>query len=132
MKKSTFVTLEQIKEIEKNHPTPYHLYDEKGIKDNIKRLKDAFSWNKGFKEYCQLDLLTHIPQLIGIQSTGANPVVTSFKNQSPIQKLEKINTIASAIAVADPVDGLKAIEAIHKTGGEADEVTDKQIQEAFE
>lgn len=51
MKKETFVTLEQLKEITKEYPTPFHLYDEKGIRENVKRLKEAFSWNKGFKEY---------------------------------------------------------------------------------
>jgi diaminopimelate decarboxylase len=51
MKKEPFVTLEQLKEIDKTYPTPYHLYDEKGIRENARRLKDAFSWNRGFKEY---------------------------------------------------------------------------------
>lgn len=51
MKKKPFVTLEQLKEIDKTYPTPYHLYDEKGIRENAMRLKAAFSWNKGYKEY---------------------------------------------------------------------------------
>lgn len=51
MEKKTFVTLEQLKEIDKTYKTPYHLYDEKGIRENALRLRDAFSWNKGFKEY---------------------------------------------------------------------------------
>ncbi len=51
MEKKPFVTLKQLKEIEKTYPTPYHLYDEKGIRENAKRLREAFSWNKGFKEY---------------------------------------------------------------------------------
>ena len=51
MKKEPFVSLEKLKEIEENYPTPYHLYDERGIRENIKRLKQAFSWNPGFKEY---------------------------------------------------------------------------------
>ncbi len=51
MEKKPFVTLEQLKEIDKTYPTPYHLYDEKGIRDNIKKLKEAFSWNKGYREY---------------------------------------------------------------------------------
>ncbi len=51
MEKKTFVTLGQLKEIDKNYKTPYHLYDEKGIRENALRLMDAFSWNKGFKEY---------------------------------------------------------------------------------
>lgn len=49
--KKTFVSLEQLRQIDKEFPTPYHLYDEKGIRENALRLKDAFSWNKGFKEY---------------------------------------------------------------------------------
>ena len=44
-------TFEQLKEIDKTYPTPYHLYDEKGIRENAKRLKEAFSWNKGYREY---------------------------------------------------------------------------------
>lgn len=49
--KKPFVTFEQLKEIVKKYPTPFHLYDEKGIRENARRLKEAFSWNKGFKEY---------------------------------------------------------------------------------
>ncbi len=51
MKKETFVTKEQLQEIVKKYPTPFHLYDEGGIRRNVKALKDAFSWNPGFKEY---------------------------------------------------------------------------------
>ena len=35
----------------KEYPTPFHLYDEKGIRQNVQALNDAFSWNKGYKEY---------------------------------------------------------------------------------
>lgn len=49
--KKPFVTLEQVKEIVKEYPTPFHLYDEKGIRENARKLKQAFSWNKGFREY---------------------------------------------------------------------------------
>lgn len=51
MEKKPFVTLEQLKEIEKTYPTPFYLYDEKGIRENAARLKQAFAWNKGYKEY---------------------------------------------------------------------------------
>ena len=51
MSKTTFVTKEQLDEIIKEFPTPFHLYDEKGIRENVKALREAFSWNKGFKEY---------------------------------------------------------------------------------
>lgn len=49
--KKTFVTKEQVDEIVKTYPTPFHIYDEKGILENLKNLKAAFAWNKGFKEY---------------------------------------------------------------------------------
>ena len=51
MEKKPFVTLEQLKEIEKTYPTPFYLYDEKGIRENAAKLKQAFAWNKGYKEY---------------------------------------------------------------------------------
>ena len=51
MRKIPFVTLDEVKEIAKTYPTPFHIYDEKGIRENAKNLKKAFSWNKGFKEY---------------------------------------------------------------------------------
>ncbi len=51
MKKIPFVTLEQAAEIKKTYPTPFHIYDEKGIRDNARAVREAFSWNKGFREY---------------------------------------------------------------------------------
>lgn len=51
MQKLPFVTKEQIEEIAKTYPTPFHIYDEKGIRENARKLKEAFAWNKGFKEY---------------------------------------------------------------------------------
>lgn len=51
MSKKPFVTKEQLETIVKQYPTPFHLYDEKGIRENVKALKEAFSWNKGYKEY---------------------------------------------------------------------------------
>lgn len=51
MEKKPFVTLEQVKEITKTYPTPFHIYDEKAIRENARRVKQAFAWNKGFREY---------------------------------------------------------------------------------
>ena len=51
MNKTPFVTKEKLEEIIKTYPTPFHIYDEKGIRDNAIALKEAFSWNPGFKEY---------------------------------------------------------------------------------
>ena len=49
--KRPFVTLEQAKDMIRSFPTPFHLYDEKGIRENAQKVKDAFSWNPGFREY---------------------------------------------------------------------------------
>lgn len=49
--KKPFVTKQQVEDIVKDFPTPFYLYDEKGLVDNAKAVYDAFSWNKGFKEY---------------------------------------------------------------------------------
>ena len=51
MKKTPFLTLEKAKEIIAQIPTPFHIYNEAGIRANIRALKEAFSWNEGFREY---------------------------------------------------------------------------------
>ncbi|MCI6041781.1 diaminopimelate decarboxylase [bacterium] len=51
MNKQPFVTKEKLEEITASFPTPYHLYDEKGIRENAKAVQEAFAWNKGFREY---------------------------------------------------------------------------------
>ena len=51
MEKKPFVTKSQIEEIAKTHHTPFYIYDEKGIRENCKRVKEAFAWNKGFNEF---------------------------------------------------------------------------------
>ena len=51
MKKQPFVTKEKLDEIIASVPTPFHLYDEKGIRENAKALQEAFAWNKGFREF---------------------------------------------------------------------------------
>ena len=49
--KLPFVTKEQVEEIVKTYPTPFHLYDEAGIRANAKAVCEAFAWNPGFREY---------------------------------------------------------------------------------
>lgn len=51
MEKTPFITKGQVEEIVKNFPTPFHIYDEAGIRRNAQRVKDAFAWNPGFCEY---------------------------------------------------------------------------------
>lgn len=51
MAKKCFVTKEKIEEIRKEIPTPFHIYDEAGIRENAAKVKKAFAWNEGFREY---------------------------------------------------------------------------------
>ena len=51
MEKKPFLTLEQAMAIVEDVPTPFHIYDEKGIRENARKLKAAFAWNPGFREY---------------------------------------------------------------------------------
>lgn len=48
---STIVTKAQVEEIAKTYPTPFYIYDEKGIRETARKINQAFSWNKGYKEY---------------------------------------------------------------------------------
>ena len=63
--KRPFVTKQQVEEIVKTYPTPFHIYDEKGIIDNAKAVYKAFSWNKGFREYFAVKA-TPTPKLMEI------------------------------------------------------------------
>lgn len=89
------------------------------------------AYAKGFREYQQFGLIDKIPQLIGVQATGSDAVVRSFlQGKKNVEALEKVDTIASAIAVPNPIDGVKALDAIYSTQGSAYAVTDQEILEA--
>ncbi len=49
--KTPFVTKDQLESIAARYPTPFHIYDERGIRENARRLREAFSWNPGYREY---------------------------------------------------------------------------------
>ncbi len=74
MKKVPFVTKEKIEEITKKYPTPFHIYDEKGIRENARLLKKAFAWNKGFKEYFAVKATPnpYILQILKEEGAGAD------------------------------------------------------------
>lgn len=65
MEKRPFVTLPQVQELIKEYPTPFHLYDEKGIRENARLVRKAFAWNPGFKEYFAVKA-TPTPRLLQI------------------------------------------------------------------
>ena len=49
--KQPFVSKDQLVALAERYPTPFHLYDEAGIRANVEAIHEAFSWNPGFKEY---------------------------------------------------------------------------------
>lgn len=73
MEKKPFATREKLEEIAKEYPTPFHLYDEKGIRENARALKEAFSWNPGFKEYFAVKATPNPFILKILQDMGAAP-----------------------------------------------------------
>lgn len=74
MKKKPFVSLEQVQEMTKKYPTPFHLYDEKGIRENVRKLKKAFSWNKGYREYFAVKATPnpYLMQILKEEGVGAD------------------------------------------------------------
>lgn len=85
---------------------------------------------KGLKELKTVKLIKKLPALIGIQATGCNTVTKAFKKGSDVIKPVKPKTIAEAIACGNPLDGLKALQALRKSNGIAEAVTDREILRA--
>ena len=78
MKKVPFVTKTQVEEIAKTYPTPFYIYDEKGIRETARKINQAFSWNKGYKEYFAVKA-TPNPYLLKIlQEEGCGTDCSSY------------------------------------------------------
>ncbi len=89
------------------------------------------AYAKGFKDYKDLGLIEKQPRLLGIQAEGAAAIVQSFQaGRTTIEAFSSANTLASAIAVPNPLDGIKALDAIYSSEGSAMSVTDQEILEA--
>jgi len=120
MKKEAFVTKQQIEEIVKTYPTPFHIYDEKGIRKNVEALKDAFSWNKGYKEFfavkatpnpfliqilkeygvgCDCSSKTELMLSKAIDVTGSDIMFSS--NDTPAEEFLYANEIGATINLDD-------------------------------
>lgn len=72
--KKPFVTLAQVENIVKDYPTPFHIYDERGIRENARKLKKAFSWNKGYHEFFAVKATPnpYIMQILKEEGVGAD------------------------------------------------------------
>ena len=90
MEKKTILTLDQVKEIEKTYPTPFHIYDEKGIRENARALKKAFSWNKGYREYFAVKATTNPFILKILQEEGCGVDCSSLTELMLLWKVCKL------------------------------------------
>ena len=120
MKKLPFVTKEQIEEIVKNYPTPFHLYDEAGIRKNANAVKEAFAWNKGFREYfavkatpnpflidilkeydcgCDCSSMTELMMAKACGMDGAHIMFSS--NETPLEEFAYANELGAIINLDD-------------------------------
>jgi len=118
--KNPFVTLEKLKEIEKTFSTPYHLYDEKGIRENARNLKKAFAWNKGFREYfavkatpnptimkilkeegCGMDCSSYTELLLSEKIGISGEDIMFSSNATPVQDFSKAAELGAIINLDD-------------------------------
>lgn len=89
------------------------------------------AYAKGFAEYMHIGFIDTLPQLYGVQAEGAPSIVNSFwQGVRTITQLKKVDSIATAIAVNNPLDGTKALEAIYSTGGQGLAVSDTEMLQA--
>lgn len=86
------------------------------------------SYAKGFLEYREIGFIDRLPMLVGVQAAGAPAIVNSFeKGSREVEPLKRVDSIASAIAINYPLDGVKALDAIYSTNGEAYALTDEEM-----
>jgi diaminopimelate decarboxylase len=126
--KKLFFDLEQIEKIAKKIPTPFHIYDEKGIKENAKKLKKAFNWNKNFKEYfavkanpnpkileilkkenCGLDCSSYTELMLAEMVNIKNADIMFSSNATPLKDFEYANKL-NAIINFDDITDIKIYE----------------------
>ena len=72
--KRPFLTEAEAQQMVADVPTPFHVYDEKGIRANARRINEAFSWNKGFREYFAVKALPnpYIMQILREEGCGVD------------------------------------------------------------
>ncbi|MEM7821217.1 MAG: threonine synthase [Candidatus Aenigmatarchaeota archaeon] len=81
-----------------------------------------------FLDMKEVGLIDNLPAMVGIQASGCSPIVNAWKRgEDNISPIKKSRTIASAIDCPNPLDGIKALEAINKSNGIAEVVTDKEL-----
>ncbi len=86
---------------------------------------------KGFKECYTLGLIDKFPKIVGVQAANSNPVTRAFKKNTYEFDYIAPETIADSISVGIPRNGIKALNAVHESGGYMVDVTDEEILAAM-
>lgn len=134
--KTPFISMEELDKITAQFPTPFHLYDEKGIREKARALNKAFAWNKGFKEYfavkatpnpailkilkeenCGVDCATEV-ELLMSHKLGFTDIMFS-SNNTPAREYQYAREIGATINL----DAYEMIEFLKKTAGLPDTVS---------
>lgn len=121
-------TKKQLERIIEKYPTPFHIYDEKAIRENARQFKDAFSWNEGFKEYFAVKAAPNpylmkilhnegfgadcssLAELIMAEKTGINGNEIMFtSNDTPAEEFLKAKELGAVINL-DDISHLKYLE----------------------
>lgn len=82
---------------------------------------------KGFKDFYDLGFIDSLPHLIGVQAEGSAPLVKAFREGRNEAESQTVSTIADSIAVGYPRDQVKALRAVHQSGGTFLAVSDGEI-----
>ncbi len=134
--KRPFVDAKTLRNIVAEYPTPFHLYDEQGIRENARRLHQAFAWNPGFKEYfavkatpnpaileilreegCGVDCAT-LTELLLAESLGFSGQEIMFSsNMTPLEDFELAHKLGAIINLDDltDVEYIKRLPSIPET-----------------
>lgn len=132
MSKRPFITKEQAEEIISKFPTPFHIYDEKAIRENARKLNRAFAWNKGFREYfavkatpnptilkilkeedCGTDCSSYAELLMSKMCGFENPEIMFSSNDTPSEEFSYAKEIGAIINL----DDITHIETLEKACG---------------
>jgi threonine synthase len=88
--------------------------------------------DKAFAELVKVGLVDErIVRISGAQATGCSPITTAHKDGSGAVRPQRPDTIAKSLAIGDPADGYYALDAVQRTGGFMEDVSDAEIVEAM-
>ncbi|WP_153532577.1 threonine synthase [Actinomadura macrotermitis] len=88
--------------------------------------------DKAFQEFIRLGLVEDKPyKVFGAQAAGCDPVSAAFKAGHDVVRPVKPDTIAKSLAIGNPADGPYVLDAVRRTGGAVEDVTDEQVVEGI-